>query len=285
MKLKLVQKVAIYYYATKIKIIFLISKTTAVKQAFDLFCTPYSGKVIRIAPPVFQSAKTLMIIQDKLKIKGWQWNPEKSNHKKILILHGFDSCSYKFEKFIVPLTNLGFTVFAFDAPAHGISEGKTVNALQLKNTILTINKTYGNLYAIIGHSFGGFAAALAIESLANIQKLVLIAPPVETIKLINSFFSVVPLGEKIKSSLIDHLESMSKQKITYYSTARALIENEVKTIWLHDEEDNICVFEDVAKIQNLALNHVEFYITKGLGHNKIYRDLEVKEKIFEFLVS
>jgi pimeloyl-ACP methyl ester carboxylesterase len=285
MKMKLAQKIAITYYTTKIKTIFTISKRTAAKQAFELFCTPYSGKPKRKAPPIFEHATELIITQDLLKIRGWQWNPKNSNEKKILILHGFDSCSYKFDKYINPLTNLGFTVFAFDAPAHGISEGKTVNALQLKNTILTINNIHGDFYAIIGHSFGGLAAALASESLVNMQKLILIAPAVETLRAIDNFFSFVPLGERIKISLIEYIESLSEKNINYYSTSRAVAESNLNTLWLHDEEDWICPYEDVNKVQNLQLEHVEFYITKGLGHSKIYRDPKVKEKIFNFLVD
>ena len=283
MKLKIAQRIAIMYYITKIKTIFVISKRTAAKQAFELFCTPYSGKQKRKAPPIFAQAMELTIIQDSLNIKGWQWNPEISNEKKILILHGFDSCSYKFDKYISPLTKLGFTVIAFDAPAHGISEGKTVNALQLKKTILSINQLHGELYGIIGHSFGGLAAALASESLINIQKLVLIAPAVETLRAIDNFFSFVPLGNSIKNEMIEYIQTLSDQKIIYYSTSRAIAENKINTLWLHDEEDWICPYEDVKKIQEKQLNHVEFYITKGLGHSKIYRDSIVKEKIFNFL--
>lgn len=285
MKIKLAQRIAIMYYATKIKTIFAISKRSAAKQAFELFCTPYSGKPKRKAPPIFEQATELTIIQDSLAIKGWQWNPEVSNDKKILILHGFDSCSYKFDKYVSPLTKLGFTVLAFDAPAHGISEGKRVNALQLKNTILNINQLYGELYAIIGHSFGGLASALAIEELANIKKLVLIAPAVETIRAIDNFFSFVPLGNSIKNEMIHYIQSLSNQKINYYSTSRAVADYTVNTLWLHDEEDWICPYEDVKRIQNMQLNHVEFYITKGLGHSKIYRDSAVKEKIFNFLLD
>ena len=139
------------------------------------------------------------------------------------------------------------------------------------------------MYGIIGHSFGGLAAALSSESLINIQKLVLIAPAVETLRAIDNFFSFVPLGNSIKNEMIEYIQTLSDQKIIYYSTSRAIAENKINTLWLHDEEDWICPYEDVKKIQEKQLNHVEFYITKGLGHSKIYRDSIVKEKIFNFL--
>ena len=83
--------------------------------------------------------------------------------------------------------------------------------------------------------------------------------------------------------MIEYIQTLSDQKIIYYSTSRAIAENKINTLWLHDEEDWICPYEDVKKIQEKQLNHVEFYITKGLGHSKIYRDSIVKEKIFNFL--
>jgi alpha-beta hydrolase superfamily lysophospholipase len=65
-----------------------------------LFCTPYSGKPKRKAPAIFHNAQKLSIQLDNLTIRGWQWQPEKQNGKNILIIHGFDSCSYKFDKYI-----------------------------------------------------------------------------------------------------------------------------------------------------------------------------------------
>ncbi|WP_164135036.1 alpha/beta hydrolase, partial [Serratia marcescens] len=77
------------------------------------------------------------------------------------------SYAYKFEKYIIALQKKGFEVLAFDAPAHGSSDGERINGINYRDCILQIEKKWGALYAIIGHSFGGFAASLAMEKLPD----------------------------------------------------------------------------------------------------------------------
>ena len=54
---------------------------------------------------------------------------ESSLPKKFLILHGFESSAFNFDRYIKPMIKLGYEVVAMDAPAHGKSEGKTINLL------------------------------------------------------------------------------------------------------------------------------------------------------------
>lgn len=283
MKLKLTQRIAIGYYKSKIKTISILSKRKAAEKAFKLFCTPYSGKPKRKAPAIFHAGKKITVEINKLTIRGWEWLPEKYTTKSVLIVHGFDSCSYKFDKYIKLLLQEGFRVLAFDAPGHGISDGKTANALLLKDTILKIEEKFGPLHSIIAHSMGGIAATLATEALTTIKRLVLIAPATETPRAIDNFFKFVPLGENIKQELINYIVELAAQPLSYFSVVRSVQHHTTPTLWLHDEDDWICPYEDILPAKKLNLSHVEFYITKGLGHSKIYRNEKVSKRIITFL--
>ncbi len=84
---------------------------------------------------------------------------ERANGQKILIAHGFSSYSYKFEKYVQPLLKDGFEVVAFDAPAHGLSEGKMINALIYKRFLQLLEEKHGPINGFIAHSLGGLAVA------------------------------------------------------------------------------------------------------------------------------
>ena len=56
-----------------------------------------------------------------------------------------------------------------------------------------------------------------------------------------------------------------------------------KILWVHDKKDFICPFEDTISTQEKNLSNLEFYITSGLGHNAIYRNPNVLQKIVFFL--
>ena len=281
--MNLAQRIAINFYKTKINALAMVSPKKAAEYAFKIFCTPYSGKPVRPEPTNFQEAQKVNINFEGLTIRGWHWQPKEPNGKKILIAHGFDSFSYRFEKYIQPLLKSGFEVFAFDAPGHGISDGKTINALMYSQLMVKINNTFGGLYGIMAHSIGGLAASLAAEHLPALQKLILIAPAVETTTAIDGFIKFIGLNDDLKQKLTNYIVDFSQKPITYFATSRAVKKITTPTLWLHDTEDRICTFEDVKPVVALHLPHIEFYFTTGLGHSKIYREGKTVKKIIDFL--
>ncbi len=286
--MKLTKKLALQYYRIKFRLLGLFAPRKAARSAFKLFCTPYSGKPERPMPLIFEKGEHISVdIEGGLTLRGWRWQPEAdvATGKKILILHGFDSYSYRFEKYIRPLRKEGFSIYAFDAPGHGLSDGKTINSLQYKNAILIIEKEFGSFYGIMAHSIGGLAASLASEYLPHLQKLVLIAPAVEITRPIDKFAQMVSLPNRVKERMYKLIIRLGKLPVSYFDARRAIEQITIPTLWLHDEEDAICPYNDVLPIQALALPHVTFHITKGLGHSNIYRDGQTVKTIVGFFVK
>jgi alpha-beta hydrolase superfamily lysophospholipase len=282
--MKLAQRLAISYYKAKFKFLSVFSNRKAAESVFYLFCKPYSGKPKRKAPPIFSKAKVLTFDFEGVNLHGWRWKPEQPNGKKILIVHGFDSCSYRFDRYVVPLTKQGFEVIAFDAPAHGLSEGNRINALQYSKAIMAIDKEFGWFYGIMAHSLGGLATALAFEQLPEQEsrKLVLIAPTTETSTAIDNFFTFMPVSKKVQSEFHKVIEEVGQLPVSYYSVSRAVENIKAPVLWIHDEEDKVCPYCDTIPVQQKKFAHVEFFITKGLGHSGIYRQNNVFKKIIDF---
>ena len=149
--------------------------------------------------------------------------------------------------------------------------------------MVKINNTFGGLYGIMAHSIGGLAASLAAEHLPALQKLILIAPAVETTTAIDGFIKFIGLNDDLKQKLTNYIVDFSQKPITYFATSRAVKKITTPTLWLHDTEDRICTFEDVKPVVALHLPHIEFYFTTGLGHSKIYREGKTVKKIIDFL--
>lgn len=284
MKLKLKQKIAIQLYKTKFKAISIVSQKRAAESLFTLFCTPYSGKPKRKEPPFFKRAITLNFVYEGLTVRGWQWTPIHGNNRKILVVHGFDSCSYKSESIIQKLYTSGFQVLAFDAIAHGISDGKTINAKQYAECIAQIQATFGSMYAIVAHSLGGLATSIAVEeSIHNLEKLVLIAPATETRRAIDNFFAFLKMPLWLKPEFETLIKKISGKEINYFSVSRIIKNINTQTLWVHDSGDFICPIDDVKPVIELQLPHLQFKITHGLGHNAVYRNADVLQQIASFL--
>ena len=262
----------------------MISPRKAAELAFRLFCTPFHRGKKRKEPPVFHKAEKISVESDGSVIRGFRWTAEHPNGKTILICHGFSSYAYKFEKYILPLKKEGFTVMAFDAPAHGSSDGKIINAFIYQRAILQIEKKFGPIYGIMGHSLGGLAASLAFEAFSNNQnrKLVLVAPATETQRALDNFFTIIPLDEKVKQSFEQLISEIADQPISYYSASRVVKKIQANVLWVHDKQDPICPFEDVKPVISLNLPHVKFLITEELGHSKVYKDNKICSEIVHF---
>ncbi len=56
-----------------------------------------------------------------------------------------------------------------------------------------------------------------------------------------------------------------------------------KVLWIHDEEDKTTPVSDVLKVRSENFTNIEFVITKGLGHRRIYRDNKVSKLVIDFL--
>lgn len=287
MKMKLAQRILIGYYKTKLRTIGMVSPAKAAELAYKLFCTPYTGRSKRKEPPVFHKAEKLFFEMDGNTIRGYRWRPEHPNGKTILIVHGFSSYAYKFEKYINPLKKEGFEVLAFDAPAHGNSGGKYINAAIYKNALLEIEQRYGPVYGIMGHSLGGLAGALAFEQLTNNQhkKLVLVAPATETHRAIDNFFTIIPVDEKTRKAFEELIGRIAEQPISYYSVSRVVKSTKAPVLWVHDRQDSICTFEDVQPVIDQHLPHIRFIVTEQLGHSKVYKDSKICSAIVQFLAD
>lgn len=279
-----VQKKAVLgFIRTKFILLSFLNKRRCGEEALKLFCTPlvrYNGKEAQI----FASAEKISFNLYNSKITGYRCNA--NGTKRVLILHGFSSSCHKFAAYAEMLVKRDFEVLAFDAPAHGSSEGKTVNALEYAGMIEKVNELYGTVYAYIAHSFGGIGLSLALEKMTLPEncRVVFIAPATETSSAINGAFNFIGLNSKrVKDSLHEAILRSSGKKAEWFSIRRAVKNIPASFMWFHDEEDMITPFADALAVKNDAHPHIKFYFTKGLGHQKIYHDAMVQNKTLEFL--
>jgi pimeloyl-ACP methyl ester carboxylesterase len=280
--MRLGERIAIGYYRTKFRILSTMSKKKTAEIALDLFSTP-QFRYKRIFPKIFDEAERLSFVIAGETVQGYRWN--KGGTKKALIAHGFNSSVSGFGQYIRPLINKGYEVLAFDAPAHGRSTGKQLNAVMYKEMILYINETYGPIRSFMGHSFGGLALSLALEEIPHNEsfRLVLIAPATESKTAIDFFFSFMRLNGEVRKEFDQKIFLVKNKPPEWYSVSRALKNLKAQILWCHDEEDRITPWKDAKNVQEQNYPNIHFVVTKGLGHRSIYRDEKITKAIIDFL--
>jgi pimeloyl-ACP methyl ester carboxylesterase len=280
------ERMYLQYLRTKFSTIGKLSPAMAGKLAFKLFCTPYPKYKKTKAPALFHQAKQLELkVDGDITIKGFEWNPVNGNGKTVLICHGYASYFYKFEKYVQPLLNNGFSVIGFDAPGHGQSEGKYINIIIYKNAIEHIINKFGPIDHFMGHSLGGITLAMIAEKikLPEQHKFVLIAPATKTTTTFANYFTMMRFSEPIKQAFYNELYKQTDKPISYFEADRAIENFKGPLLWVHDEGDRVCPYSDLKNFQKIAPKNIKFLITNGLGHNKVYKTPEVVDQIVAFL--
>jgi pimeloyl-ACP methyl ester carboxylesterase len=269
------------YFKTKIRLASLASVRWGAQIAFDMFSTPYR-KSKKPKPTIFKQAENIKITVNDCQINGYKWNP--SANKQLLILHGFESRAYKFDMYIAPLLNKGWGITIMDAKAHGKSEGKQIILPDYVAMIETLEKIYGKFSGYLAHSFGGIAVSLHLEKSPNDDaKLALIAPATETETAILLFSKIVGLKAQVVNTIDDLILEKSGKPTSFYSLKRIVPTLNNKILWVHDQNDKITPLSDVQPLIDQHPRHVEFVITNGLGHSRIYKEEKVIDRVVDFL--
>lgn len=279
---KLGQQLAIGYFRTKFKILSLVSSKKAATLAVELFCTP-QFRYKQPLPPVFKESEKLKMNHWGETVTGYRWNT--GGERKVLITHGFNSSVAKFDRYIKPLIRKGYEVIAFDAPAHGYSTGKTINAIMFEEMIEKIHDEYGPINSFMAHSFGGLAVSLALEKIDHNEetRVALIAPATESSTAINTFFSFMKLNDEVRKEFDEFIYNIQQKRPEWYSVSRAVKNIKAQILWCHDEEDSMTPWADAKKVKDENHENIEFIVTKGFGHRRIYRENSISRAIIDFL--
>lgn len=276
------KRLALQYVRTKFKLLSRLSKRAAAEKAFELFVTPQSREKKELSP-LFKKAESLRFDFEGVAIQGYRFHHP--SDKRCLILHGFESSVLNFEAYVTPLAKKGYEVLGFDAPAHGASGGKRINALDYKNLILKIQQEYGPITSFITHSFGGLALALALEEMPHDEtwKAVFIAPATESVTAANHFTALLKLDAEVLKEFEALIEEANNRPLSWYSVARAAGAIKAQVLFLQDEKDSITPLSDVRPIMDKGYPNFRFVISTGLGHSYIYRAKQTLHTVVDFL--
>ncbi len=277
------QQIMLALLKTKIRLASFVSTKWGAEVAFTMFSTPFR-KSENPKPAIFKKAENFSLKVNGENINGYRWNAIAK--KQLLILHGFESRAYKFDMYIGPMLAAGWGVVIMDAKAHGKSEGDSIIIPDYVSMIQHLEIDFGKFSAYLAHSFGGIAVSLHLEKAKNTAaRLVLIAPATETDTAINLFSKIVDLKKEVRIAINDLILEKSGNQTSFYSVKRIVPKLENKILWVHDKNDKITPLSDMEPVMKEHLSHVEFIITEGFGHSRIYKEKEVIGSVIAFITG
>ncbi len=284
-KLNLQQRLTLRALKTKLLLQTAVSPASAGKAMFKLFCKTRRPK-LRDDYPILAKGKAISLQYDGLAVRGKLWN--ENGKETALILHGFSSSYTQFHNYISELVEKDFRVIAIDAPANGSSDGRSVHALAYSEVIEAVMEQFGPVHNVIAHSFGGLALCLALERIGNypVNKIVLIAPATETSTALEHAFTLLNVkSKKLRKAINAEIEKLSGKPTEWFSVKRAIQHISIPVLWVHDKKDSITPYIDIVPVMKNMQANIDFFVTEGLGHSKIYKTAAVQNRIVDFIVN
>ncbi|MCF8247875.1 MAG: alpha/beta hydrolase [Saprospiraceae bacterium] len=259
---------------------------TAANLAFRIFTTPRIRAVHKRTDDLIESARMFEILYGKVILKGYEWG---RGERTILMVHGWESRGTALRSFVPGMVQAGYRVVTFDGPAHGNSGGKQTNLSNFAGAVKAVLNQIGHVHGIITHSFGGSTSVFALAHLdptIEVEKMVLIAVPASTRKVVQDFTKLIGLPKRAVKA---HKEILHNKLNGLHFHDTDLIESLAKAkvgevLVVHDKFDPSVNFESAEAIFE-KYDHVNLLVTQGLGHFNLVKDREVILRVTNFLRS
>ena len=242
----------------------IITPKKAIHEAFNIFCTPRKGKSTKKHQEFFDTSLEERIETNEHQIQTYTWVGE---NKTILLLHGWESNSYRWKNLILELQKNNYNIIAVDAPGQGNSSGKYLSVPLYTECVKNIIE-YHKPSIIIGHSLGGMTAIYQQYKHKNscVKKVITLGPPSELSFFMKSFQQTIGVSDKF----MDKLESYLKKRFGFYSKefsiAKFAKQINIDGLLILEKNDKLAPYKYSKRIAENWQN-CELFTVEGVGHS------------------
>jgi len=278
-KTKFVKKVFPKLIGGAINIVSYYSPLKAAMLSMHLFSTPRGGRMLPFQKAYLDKAdEQLVLMYEDENIQTYHW---KGSGKKILLMHGWESNSWRWRKLIKVLREYDYDIMAMDAPAHGLTGSKIFNA-DLYAKMANVAVDHFKPEIVIGHSVGGMAVLFHGHTYkdTSIKQRIILAAPDKWLDLAEKFHGILGLNNRVIGSLEKAFQSYFPQPQSYYNCSDFVVNLDGTGLLIHDEDDLINESKEGQKISENWVNS-KFIKTKGFGH--ALQNREVFDIICQFI--
>jgi hypothetical protein len=173
--------------------------------AEQLFVTPR-----RHQPPAHEEAiraeatRKFSIPHEGMALDALSWG---TGERVVLLAHGWEGRGAQLGRFVHPLVEAGFSVVAFDGPAHGRSPGRQTDIVHYSRVFGSVAAAVGPVFGVVAHSFGGAACMTAMGAgLIRPERLALVGVPSALMYPLGEFRRVTGVPEVIWTRLLRRME-------------------------------------------------------------------------------
>ncbi|MCB0495212.1 MAG: alpha/beta hydrolase [Cyclobacteriaceae bacterium] len=258
-----------------------IAPPLAHKVAWNLFFSPFRFKKPQREEHAYQSARSSWITVNNKKVRVFEWGEKGA--PIALLVHGWSGRATQFYMFIAPLVAEGYRVIAFDAPAHGDSEGKQTHIAEFADVIFHLEKTKGKINIGIGHSFGGISLLYAKKEGLDLNTIIMISSPTIGEDILTGFRKKINASAKTSEAMRKMVQTNFHLDFEDITACELVKKTDLKNhLIIHDKDDLEVPYQNAEALKKASKNS-KLLLTSGLGHTRILRDQSVLDTIINFI--
>lgn len=206
--------------------------------------------------------------------------------RRALLVHGWDASSLDFSVLVPLLARAGWGGFAYDAPAHGRSDGRTTDFLALGRVFNQVIADEGPFEAVICHSFGSVVALHNLAETGALPGAAIVSggAPTSLKNAFEIFTEPLQLAPRVWAHLDRRITARLGRPSSEFSITRVLRRMEGDVLLIHDHQDGMVPFEAARRLHQAA-RRADLVQTNGVGHRGWLKHEPTLERVVGFLNS
>jgi len=248
--------------------------------ASSLFMKPARKRLTRAEAAILATGRRLTVEVEGHRVAAWTWG----SGPGVLLVHGWGGRGSQLAGFVEPLVGAGYRCTLYDAPAHGDSSGDRSNLPEVSRVIRAMAGTIGDTVAVIAHSMGAAATAVALCDGLSLGAAAFLAPPEDMEYFARVFAQRLGLTDRTRAALRRRVERHIRRGWDEFRASAVAPGRTTPLVVVHDREDLDVPWSHghrwVAEWPEARL-----VTTSGLGHKGLLRDAGVIDETIAFVGS
>lgn len=251
------------------------------RRALRLFGTPLASSRQRARQADTGGAAVSQVMSNGVALTYYVWgDPHTAPY--VLLAHGWSDHALRLLPWARALRAQGYAVVAFDQAGHGRSAPGRGYLVDFAAQVAAAVARFGPAAAVVGHSFGAAATALAMSEGTRIERAVLIAPPADVVAATHRFTRWLRMPASIARRMCALVESEIGRELESFQIQHRAPALAPPALIVHDLDDAEVPWAEGERYARYWPG-ARLLSTSGLGHQRVLNDAGVIEAALRFL--
>ncbi|QNO37311.1 alpha/beta fold hydrolase [Protaetiibacter sp. SSC-01] len=204
----------------------------------------------------------------------------------VVLVHGWRGRAAQFAPLVPTLRAAGYRALAFDAPAHGGSQGGPVDIRDWIAVLTELQRRHGRFAGLLGHSFGALAALTAVRHGLETDAVVAIAGAGRPQSLLDEFARRLGLDAATRADFerrfLARVGETAASAAARYDAVAHPLDPGVPLLVVHGDRDReLPVDESIALAE--ATTGARLVVVREAGHGRVLSALETSDALLAHL--